>query len=158
MSKTQLQQCREAYTAIEEEVTQLRIDTARWYEHRRAAETALYDMPTVLENFHSWRARAEAAEARVAELEFAQRGLLEQVEYHRLHALDAEIEVQRLRAEQQWRPGTVKPEQEGWYQVFDGEEWWYDHRFYSVSGWGVMGDMRPPTYWRPIPPMPEEAQ
>ena len=102
-----------------------------------------------------------ALHARIAELEVGHRTLLDQVEFHRIYALDAEIEVQRLRGEldaQQWRPATVAPEQEGWYQVFDGEEWWYDHRFYSVSGWGVMGDMRPPTYWRPIPPMPEEAQ
>ena len=99
---------------------------------------------------------AQELARRIADLEFTQRGLLEQVEYHRVHALDAEIEAQRLRAAHQWQPGTVAPEEEGYYQVFDEEKGWYDHRYYSVSGWGVVGDLRPPMYWRPIPPMPDE--
>ena len=111
--------------------------------------------------FEAVIARAEAAEARVAELEFTQRGLLDRLEVQRVYALDAEIEVQRLRAEldaQQWRPATEAPGKGRWYQVFDANEDWYDHRFYKGPGWGVLGDDQPPLYWRPIPLMPQESQ
>lgn len=59
---TQLQQCREVASALEEECTQWRIKDADWREHRAAAEAALRDMPTVIANYR-------AALARVAELE-----------------------------------------------------------------------------------------
>ena len=166
MSKTQLQQCREAYTAIEEEVTQLRIDTARWYEHRRAAETALYDMPTVLENFHSWRARAEAAEARVAELEVGHRTLLDQVEFHRIYALDAEIEVQRLRGEldalqaaTEWRPIVGPPPADAFElkiicEVADDGTIYNAQTGATITYWTPRSDKT----WRPIPPTHEELQ
>ena len=86
--------------------------------------------------------RAEAANARVAELEFAQRGLLEQ--------LDA----------QQWRSATEPPGDGYAYPVlsndalylatYDGSEWWDA----SIGSPGTL----PVAYWLPIPPMPEEPQ
>ena len=137
MSKTQLQQCREAYTAIEEEVTQLRIDTARWYEHRRAAETALYNMPTVLENFHSWRARAEELEAENAALR-AERDALKATEWRAIVGpppADAfELKIICEVADD----GTIYNAQTG----------------ATITYWTPRSDKT----WRPIPPMPEEAQ
>jgi len=82
-------------------------------------------------------ARAEEAEARVADLE-------------------AQL------AAQQWRPVTEKPEKPGWYSVYDSD----GHVFYNaeifpyrVARWTGKWDSAfngLVDYWRPLPPAPQE--
>ena len=97
-------------------------EAAKWQEHARAA-----------------LARAEAAEARVAELE-------------------------SQLAAQQWRPVTEKPEKPGWYSVYDSD----GHVFYNadifpyrVARWTGKWDSAFNgliDYWCPLPPAPQETE
>ena len=96
-----------------------------------------------------------ALHARIAELEDVNMQLSGNI-LPRLEA--AEARVAELKAAQQWRPATEAPGKGRWYQVFDADEDWFDHRYYKGPGWGVLGDDQSPLYWRPIPLMPEEAQ
>ena len=78
-------------------------------------------------------ARAEAAEARVAELE---------------------VEL----AAQGWRPGSETPKHD-WYLVYDFSE--DDQplvRYYGPTGWRLSGDRVIPNWYMPIPPLPPAPQ
>ena len=79
-------------------------------------------------------ARAEAAEARVAELE-------------------AQLVAQG------WRPVTEKPTAHDSYLVYRavpprGEPWNYEFGIWDDTGW----DVSAVTHWRPLPPAPQETE
>ena len=98
---------------------------------------SLFDTERVMGPVRALLARAEAAEARVAELE-------------------AQL------AAQQWRPVTEKPEKPGWYSVYDSD----GHVFYNadifpyrVARWTGKWDSAFNgliDYWCPLPPAPQE--
>jgi hypothetical protein len=78
-------------------------------------------------------ARAEAAEARVAELE---------------------VEL----AAQGWRPGSETPKHD-WYLVYDfSEDDQPLFRYYGATGWRLSGDRVIPNWYMPIPPLPPAPQ
>ena len=98
-----------------------------------------FDLERITGPARALLARAEAAEARVAELEAAS---------------DA----------QQWRPVTERPEKTGWYVVYDSD----GHVFYNaeifpyrVARWTGKWDSAfngLVDYWRPLPPAPQETE
>ena len=156
---TQLQQCREVAAALDEEVTEWRRKDAEWHEHRSAAEKALHDMPFVMDNYRAALARAEAAEAEAARLQY---DLDRQL--YRADALAARVaELEAQLAAQQWRPVTEEPEKPGWYVVYDSD----GHVFYNadifpyrVARWTGKWDSAfngLVDYWRPLPPAPQET-
>ena len=84
---------------------------------------------------HFWRdciehlpARAEAAEARVAELE-------------------AQL------AAQGWRPGSETPAPD-WYQTAETIDGVFSHAYFDGAVWQGYPDNYPPMWYRPIPPLP----
>ena len=99
---TQLQQCREVAAALDEEVTEWRRKDAEWHEHRSAAEKALHDMPFVMDNYRAALARAEAAEAEAARLQYDLDRQLYRADAALARVADLEAEL----AAQQWRPVT----------------------------------------------------
>ena len=118
-------------------------------------------------------ARAEAAEAlayeRLEDMLFAEqratdadlRAEAAEAEAARLAARLAELE-----AAQQWRPGTLRPDVPGWYQVGDIDvgvyELWYSGEAWYRSSFQRATYRTPPLstpdFWRPIPPLPPAPQ
>ena len=122
-------------------------------EIERHADTmrgaSVYDLSYVMEP-------ARELARRVAELEATQRALLDRLEIQRIYAPDAEIEVQRLRAEldalkaaQQWQPVDTAPIDRPLEALLTARRSADDRWYYA--------DVRP-TAWRPLPPAPNEAE
>ncbi len=92
----------------------------------------------------------------------------------RVQKLAAALDYWRERAEaaeaklaaQQWRPGTLRPDVPGWYQVGDidvgvYELWYSGEAWYRSSFQGATYRTPPlsaPDFWRPIPPLPPAPQ
>ncbi len=144
-------------------------------------------LDVALEERNAALARAEAAEAlayqRLEDALFAEQRATDAD----IHAEEAEADASRLRLElmaanldiealaarvadleaqlaaQQWRPVTEKPENPGWYSVYDSD----GHVFYNadispyrVARWTGKWDSAfngLVDYWRPLPPAPQET-
>ena len=149
-------------------------------ELRRLRTGFIFNAEPVRDLYRAALARAEAAEAEAARLQY---DLDRQLYRADARAEEAEAERNALRAElgtaldhlataahylevllatQQWRPVTEKPDKPGWYVVYDSD----GHVFYNadifpyrVARWTGKWDSAfngLVDYWRPLPPAPQE--
>jgi len=63
----------------------------------------------------------------------------------------AELESQL--AAQQWRPGSETPPLD-WYQTAETVDGAFSHSFFDGAVWQGYPDNYPPSWYRPIPPLP----
>ena len=126
---------------------------------RRLRTGFIFNAEPVRDLYRAALARAEAAEAEAARLQY---DLDRQL--YRADALAAHVaELESQLAAQGWRPVTEKPDKPGWYVVYDSD----GHVFYNadifpyrVARWTGKWDSAfngLVDYWRPLPPAPQET-
>ena len=127
-------------------------------ELRRLRTGFIFNAEPVRDLYRAALARAEAAEAEAARLQY---DLDRQL--YRADALAAHVaELESQLAAQGWRPVTEKPDKPGWYVVYDSD----GHVFYNadifpyrVARWTGKWDSAfngLVDYWRSLPPAPQE--
>lgn len=132
--------------AAEAEAGQLRDELAAMTERvtfaRRSASLAENALETA-------RSRWDEAERREKSIFDSAMGIADQRDT--LATRVAELEA--ALAGQQWRPGSETPPLD-WYQTAETVDGAFSHSFFDGAVWQGYPDNYPPSWYRPIPPLP----